>query len=79
MAIADKEYEKKPKLTKEERRLLQEAQRAAKAGGAAKPPAKTAAAPSAPPSTRLQVEIYFKLVSLVQEYDKLCVFVMFQV
>ncbi|ETW08973.1 hypothetical protein H310_01451 [Aphanomyces invadans] len=53
---ANQTFEKKPKLTKEERRAQQEAQRLAKSGGApAKPTAKPAAAP-APPSARLQYD-----------------------
>ncbi|KAF0698145.1 Aste57867_11213 [Aphanomyces stellatus] len=55
--LASQTFEKKPKLSKEERRAQQEAQRAAKAaGGAAPKAAPKPAATAAPPTARMQYD-----------------------
>ncbi|EQC40775.1 hypothetical protein SDRG_01846 [Saprolegnia diclina VS20] len=54
-AMGAQTFEKKAKLSKEERRLLQEQQRAAKAGGPAKPAVKPSTAPT-PPTARMQYD-----------------------
>ncbi|CAK4706504.1 unnamed protein product [Aphanomyces euteiches] len=54
--MANQTFEKKPKLSKEERRAQQEAQRAAKAAGNAKPAATKPVAGPAPPTARLQYD-----------------------
>ncbi|OQS02594.1 DNA polymerase delta catalytic subunit [Thraustotheca clavata] len=53
-AMANQTFEKKAKMSKDERRQLQEQQRAAKAGGA-KPAAKPSTAPT-PPTARMQYD-----------------------
>ncbi|ETV88860.1 hypothetical protein, variant [Aphanomyces astaci] len=54
--LASQTFEKKPKLTKEERRAQQEAQRLAKAAGAPAKTAPKAAAAPAPPTARMQYD-----------------------
>ncbi|RQM26564.1 hypothetical protein B5M09_001543 [Aphanomyces astaci] len=66
--LASQTFEKKPKLTKEERRAQQEAQRLAKAAGAPAKTAPKAAAAPAPPTARMQAEIHPAILSLGLKY-----------